>query len=221
MPPLDVSLAFFIASIVLALAPGPDNIFVLTQSALYGWKQGLSVTIGLCTGLLVHTALVAGGVAALILASPLLFTALKTIGALYLLYLAWGAMRAGTTAQTVSAAANAPPGLDSSHSPSLRLIQLYWRGIIMNITNPKVSIFFLAFLPQFTRPGHGPLIGQILWLGLLFILATILIFGGIAILAGNLGTKLQQSQRMQRRLNWAAAAIFAGLALHLLLSQVG
>ncbi|MDO5673491.1 MAG: LysE family translocator [bacterium] len=220
MPPLDVSLAFFIASIVLALAPGPDNIFVLTQSALYGWKQGLSVTIGLCTGLLVHTALVAGGVAALILASPLLFTALKTIGALYLLYLAWGAMRAGTTAQTVSAAANAPPGLDSSHSPSLRLIQLYRRGIIMNITNPKVSIFFLAFLPQFTRPGHGPLIGQILWLGLLFILATILIFGGIAILAGNLGTKLQQSQRMQRRLNWAAAAIFAGLALHLLLSQV-
>lgn len=78
MLPLEVSLAFFLASIVLALAPGPDNIFVLTQSALYGWKQGLSVTIGLCTGLLVHTTLVTCGVAALILASPLLFTALKT-----------------------------------------------------------------------------------------------------------------------------------------------
>ncbi len=210
MPPLDVSLAFFAASIVLALAPGPDNIFVLTQSALYGWKQGLGVTTGLCTGLLVHTALVACGVAAIILASPLLFTALKTIGALYLLWLAWGAIRAAP--QTARA---------EGVSPSLGLAQLYGRGIIMNITNPKVSIFFLAFLPQFTRPGHGPLIGQILWLGLLFILATILIFGGIAILAGNLGAKLQQSQGMQRWLNRAAAAIFAGLALHLLLSQVG
>ena len=220
MLPLEVSLAFFIASIVLALAPGPDNIFVLTQSALYGWKQGLSVTIGLCTGLLVHTTLVACGVAALILASPLLFTALKTIGALYLLYLAWGTLRAGKAAQTV-AAENASPSLGTSHGPSLSLTQLYRRGIIMNITNPKVSIFFLAFLPQFTRPGHGALIGQILWLGLLFILATILIFGGIAILAGNLGTKLQQSERMQRWLNWAAAAIFVGLALHLLLSQAG
>ena len=210
MPPLDVSLAFFAASIVLALAPGPDNIFVLTQSALYGWKQGLGVTTGLCTGLFVHTALDACWVAAIIIASPLLFTALKTIGALYLLWLAWGAIRAAP--QTARA---------EGVSPSLGLTQLYGRGIIMNITNPKVSIFFLAFLPQFTRPGHGPLIGQILWLGLLFILATILIFGGIAILAGNLGAKLQQSQGMQRWLNRAAAAIFAGLALHLLLSQVG
>ena len=210
MPPFDVSLAFFIASIVLALAPGPDNIFVLTQSALYGWRQGLSVTFGLCTGLLVHTALVAFGVAALILASPLLFTALKTVGAFYLLYLAWGAMRAAPQAAKAQGAA-----------PSLGLAQLYRRGIIMNITNPKVSIFFLAFLPQFTRPDHSPLMVQILWLGLLFILATILIFGGIAILAGNLGTKLQQSERMQRWLNWIAAAIFTALALHLLLSQTG
>ncbi len=210
MLPLDVSLAFFIASIVLALAPGPDNIFVLTQSALYGWRQGLSVTIGLCTGLLVHTALVAGGVAALIQASPLLFNALKSIGAFYLLYLAWGAMRAAP--QTGSARGT---------SPALTLVQLYRRGIIMNVTNPKVSIFFLAFLPQFTRQDSGPLILQILWLGLLFIIATILIFGGIAMLAGMLGATLQQSTRMQRWLNWTAAAIFAALALHLLLSQAG
>ena len=220
MPPLDVSLAFFIASIVLALAPGPDNIFVLTQSALYGWKQGLSVTFGLCTGLLLHTALVACGVAALILASPLLFSTLKTIGALYLLYLAWGALRAGKAVQTVPAG-NASPGLNTSHAPSLSLSRLYRRGIIMNVTNPKVSLFFLAFLPQFTRPEHGSLVGQILWLGLLFILATICIFGGIAILAGKLGTRLQQSQRMQRWLNWLASAIFTALALHLLLSHAG
>ena len=220
MPPLDVSLAFFIASIVLALAPGPDNIFVLTQSALYGWKQGLSVTVGLCTGLLLHTALVACGVAALILASPLLFSTLKTIGALYLLYLAWGALRAGKAAQTVPAG-NASPGLNTSQAPSLSLSRLYRRGIIMNVTNPKVSLFFLAFLPQFTRPEHGSLVGQILWLGMLFILATICIFGGIAILAGKLGTRLQQSTRMQRWLNWLASAIFTTLALHLLLSHAG
>ncbi|NLZ16113.1 MAG: LysE family translocator [Desulfobulbaceae bacterium] len=210
MLPIDVSLAFFAASIVLALAPGPDNIFVLTQSALYGWRQGLCVTIGLCTGLLLHTALVAWGVAALILASPLLFTALKSIGALYLLYLAWSAARAAPH----STAANAT-------TPALTLVQLYRRGIIMNMTNPKVSIFFLAFLPQFTRPGDGSLIKQIMWLGLLFILATILIFGGISILAGSLGARLQQSARAQRLLNWAAAAIFAALALHLFLAQTG
>ena len=81
--------------------------------------------------------------------------------------------------------------------------------------------FFLAFLPQFTRQDSGPLILQILWLGLLFIIATILIFGGIAMLAGMLGATLQQSTRMQRWLNWTAAAIFAALALHLLLSQAG
>lgn len=207
---LDVSLAFFAASLVLALAPGPDNIFVLTQSLLHGWRKGLSVTFGLCTGLLVHTTLVAGGVAALIQASPLLFTALKSVGAFYLLYLAWGALRVAP--QQPSA---------TGTTPALTLAQLYRRGIIMNVTNPKVSIFFLAFLPQFTRPEQGSVLLQVLWLGLLFIAATILIFGGLALLAGTLGARLQQSIRMQSWLNRASAAIFAALALHLLLAQAG
>lgn len=210
MLPLDVSLAFFAASLVLALAPGPDNIFVLTQSLLHGWRKGLSVTLGLCTGLLGHITLVGGGVAALIQASPLLFTALKSVGAFYLLYLAWGALRA--TARQSS---------DHGTAPVLTLAQLYRRGIIMNVTNPKVSIFFLAFLPQFTRPEQGSVLVQVLWLGLLFIAATILIFGGLALLAGTLGARLQQSARTQNWLNRASAAIFAALALHLLFAQAG
>ncbi len=155
---------------------------------------------------MLHTTLVACGVAALVLASPKLFTAVKALGACYLLYLAWAGIRTA-------------PQRSGPQSPVLTMAQLYRRGIVMNITNPKVSVLFLAFLPQFTRPEHGSLAGQILWLGMLFILATIFIFGGIALPAGKLGARLRQSTRMRRWLNWLASTIFTALALHPLLSH--
>ena len=140
MIPIDTLAAFFAAAILLALAPGPDNIFVLTQSALCGKGAGLVVTIGLCTGLIGHTAAVAFGVAAIFQASALAFTILKLVGAGYLLYLAWQILR--TPAVTVATAGGRIPDTG----------KLYRRGIIMNITNPKVSIFFPAFLSQTRFP---------------------------------------------------------------------
>src|SRR5210317_1529868 len=113
--------AFFLASTLLAIAPGPDNVFVLTQSALHGKLSGLVVVFGLCTGLIVHTTAVAFGVAVIFQASALAFTALKLCGAGYLIYLAWGAWRA--TATKINADADA--GLSRS--------KLYRRGIIMNV----------------------------------------------------------------------------------------
>lgn len=193
-------LTFLLASVLLALAPGPDNLFVLTQSALLGRTSGLVVTLGLCTGLLVHTLAVACGVAAIFQASATAFSLLKFAGAGYLLYLAWQAFRA------------ADQKLDGGARP-LGLGQLYRRGIIMNLTNPKVSIFFLAFLPQFADPARGAMMLQFIVLGALFIIATILVFGTIALLAGALGEWMQKSPRVQSVMNKVAALVLLGLAL--------
>ncbi len=207
MPAPETLLTFFIASLLLALAPGPDNLFVLTQAALRGRSAGLAVTMGLCTGLLVHTSAVALGLAALFAASALAFTLLKLCGAGYLLWLAWQAWRASSTSIRT-----APEGRLSGW-------QLYRRGILMNITNPKVSVFFLAFLPQFADPSRGPLTQQLLALGAIFMVATILVFGGIALLAGMLGAWLTGAPKLQRVLNRMTAVLFVGLALKLALSQ--
>lgn len=203
----DIVLAFLLASVLLGLAPGPDNIFVLTQSTLHGRRAGLMVTLGLCTGLIVHSLAVAFGAAAVFQSSELAFSALKLVGAGYLLYLAWGAFRAPPASLTA----------ESVREPGR--LALYRRGIIMNITNPKVSIFFLAFLPQFADPARGPVSMQILLLGGLFILATLLVFGAVAITAGQLRGWLLRSQRIQLWINRLAGAVFVGLALRLATAQ--
>lgn len=197
--------AFFAVAVLLALSPGPDNVFVLTQSAMRGRAAGLWVVLGLCSGLLVHTAAVAFGLAALVASSTLAFTALKWAGALYLLYLAWLAWRAPVGAL----ATQAPPDAG----------RLYRRGIVMNVTNPKVSIFFLAFLPQFVAAERGSVALQVLELGFIFMLATLLVFGAIALTAGSLGPALTRSVRAQRALNRGAALVFAALALRLATAQ--
>jgi len=201
-------IVFFLASVVLGIAPGPDNIFVLAQSALHGPRAGLTVTIGLCTGLLVHTLAVTLGVAAVFQSSEWAFNALKLIGAAYLLYLAWHAFNASADRLKLKES-----GIAGSW-------QLYRLGIIMNVTNPKVSIFFLAFLPQFTDPSRGYLWTQMILLGLVFIIATILVFGSVSLLAGKLGGWLADSTRARRILNGAAGLVFAGLAVRLILVEV-
>ena len=208
MPALHTLLMFFGASLLLALAPGPDNLFVLAQSASTGMRSGLLVTAGLCTGLLVHTSLVAVGVAALIRASPVAFSLLKGMGAAYLVYLAWLSFRA------------APVGLAGDGAPRLRASTLYRRGIVMNVTNPKVTLFFLAFLPQFADPVRGPLWLQIAILGGVFIVATVLVFGSIAALAGRLGAAFARSARAQRLINRGAALVFIALAVDLALARL-
>jgi len=200
---LQTSLAFFSVSVLLALSPGPDNVFVLVHAAQQGARAGWLVVLGLCSGLLFHTAAVALGLAALLASSPLAFGALKGVGAVYLLWLAWLSWRA-------------PTGLlQSQAAEGLSPAQTYLRGIVMNATNPKVAIFFLAFLPQFVDPTLGPVQWQIMQLGACFGLATLLVFGGIAALAGRFGQRLRESARAQLILNRAAALVFAGLALRL------
>lgn len=205
--PLDVVLLFLTAAAALAIAPGPDNIFVLTQSAIHGRKAGLLVTLGLCTGLLLHISAVALGVAAIIMTSSVAFTMLKFVGAGYLLYLAWQAFRANDAK------------IDTSDNRALGARTLYLRGIVMNVSNPKVAIFFLAFLPQFAEPERGSVAAQIVIFGMLFMLTTLVIFGTIAWASGRLGEWLRRSNYAQSVMNRTAGAIFLILALRLVLSK--
>lgn len=204
---LETLIGFFIASLVLAVTPGPDNIFVMTHSMMRGREAGLAVVIGLCTGLLVHTTAVALGIAIVFQTSDWAFTTLKTVGAAYLLYLAWQAF----TASSVTG------GNGTEHQPSL--LWSYRRGIIMNVTNPKVTLFFLAFLPQFVTTDAGQITGQIIVLGALFIAATILVFGSMALLADKVSNFLSRSPLFDKNIHRIAGIIFVGLAFHLLLAE--
>lgn len=214
MPTWDVLMAFFGVAVLLGLSPGPDNLFVLVQSAQRGWRVGLCVVLGLCIGIVGHTAAVALGLAAVVAASPMLFTALKVCGAAYLLYMAWGAWRAPVQVSETEQAQSQRDVLTLQSA-------LGWigRGVVMNLTNPKVLIFFLAFLPQFADPARGSVPLQIMVLGCVFMLSSWLVFGSIACFSGLFGQILQRSARAQRWLNRIAATVFGALALRLILVQ--
>ncbi len=207
--PFDLWVSFTIAAAVLAVAPGPDNLFVLLQSAMYGAKAGIFVTLGLCVGVFIQTLLAAFGVAAVVAASPTLLMIIQFAGAAYLLYLAWGAW-------------NAPAGSDDKEAgkkyPKLTLFQLWRRGIIMNITNPKVLIFFLAFFPQFIVKGatENEVMIQMLIMGVTFLMCTLAVFCTVAWCAGTLADRLR-SPKVQIILNKVSAVIFTILAISTLL----
>ena len=205
---LSAWLAFFSASIVLSIAPGPDNIFVLLQSATYGVRSGLCVIAGLCTGLVVQTLCAALGVAAVVAASPLLFGGICAAGALYLLWLAWGAWTAPVTGEI------------SARTARLSDSAAWKRGTIMNITNPKVQIFFLAFFPQFLCRGEGvwPVWAQMTLMGATFIVATVVVFSAVAVCAGLLAERLRDA-RLRLVMNRVTALIFVALAVSALLQM--
>ncbi len=203
MIPIDVALLFMGAAIALAAVPGPDNIFVMTQSALYGRMSGVIVTLGLASGLIVHTTAAALGVAVIFQTSQTAFAILKYAGAAYLVYLAYQAFTASGSK------------LNAEEAPRIPTRKLYLRGLIMNIANPKVTIFILAFLPQFVDPANGPLIPQFYQLGALMFLATVVVFGGVALAAGTLGALLRGSASVQLWLNRVSGMIFIALALKL------
>ena len=213
MPSIETLIAFFGVSVLLALTPGPDNIFVLLQSAQRGWRAGMCVVLGLCLGLVGHTAAVALGLAAVFAASSMAFTVLKVVGAAYLAWLAWGALRAPASVH------EAPPGGAAAAGGNGGALRMVGRGVVMNLTNPKVLVFFLAFLPQFADPAQGGMARQIMLLGLVFMLATLLVFGAIACFSGVFGALLLRSARAQRLLNRVAGVVFLGMAARLVMAQ--
>lgn len=207
--PFDLWVSFTVAAAVLAVAPGPDNLFVLLQSAMYGAKAGIFVTLGLCVGVLIQTLMAAFGVAAVVAASPTLLLIVQLAGVAYLLYLAWGAWRAPVGNEDEESA---------SKYPKLTHFQLWRRGILMNITNPKVLIFFLAFFPQFIIKGstETQVMIQMLIMGLTFLVCTLVVFCTVAWCAGTLADRLR-NPKVQTILNKTSAVIFIILAVSTLL----
>jgi threonine/homoserine/homoserine lactone efflux protein len=196
---------FFLSSVLLALSPGPDNLFVLIHSAQHGTRSGLMVVLGLCSGLLFHTAAVALGLAALLATSPVSLRLLTSMGAAYLLWLAWQSWHAGDVTT------------DNAQSTPLSPRQSYLRGVWMNISNPKVGLFFLAFLPQFVQTDVGLTAWQqVCLLGGLFMLAALGVFGCIALGAGRWGPVWLAAKGWQTRLHKMAALLFVALGLRLL-----
>ena len=199
---IETIIAFVTASVVLSLVPGPDNLFVMSHSALKGWRIGFYITLGLCTGLVGHTILVAIGVSVIFQTSAIAFNGLKIIGACYLLYLAWLSVQ------------NKELNLGGTDKNNTNR-SYYFIGVIMNLTNPKVALFFLVFLPQFVNTSNDNVTIQIFLLGLLFILSALCVFTSIAYLASFLEDILKKSKKVNKNLNLLAALIYITLAINL------
>ena len=198
---IETIITFITASVVLSLVPGPDNLFVMSNSALRGWRIGLYTTLGLCTGLIGHTILVAIGVSVIFQTSAIAFNGLKIIGAFYLVYLAWLSIQ--------NKELNLGKASQNSSNKSY-----YLTGVVMNLTNPKVAIFFLVFLPQFVNSNNN-ISSQIFLLGLLFIFSAFFVFTSIAYLSGFLEGTLKKSKTINKNLNLVAALIYIALAVNL------
>ena len=204
----ETLITFIGATAVLSLSPGPDNIYVLMQSIANGKKYGLATVAGLMTGCLVHTSLLAFGVSAIIKENDQVFFVIKLFGALYLFYLAFQVFRSDTKII-----------ISKEAQPQKSLVQLFKQGFIMNVLNPKVTIFFLAFFPGFLFSDSMSTVVQFYVLGFLFIAVSAVIFSAIAILSGMISELITKSKNLGIILKWMQILVFVGLAIYLLLSD--
>ncbi|HNP67487.1 MAG TPA: LysE family translocator [Aequorivita sp.] len=202
---IESLISFSIATLALAISPGPDNIYVLTQSLANGTKSGIATTAGLISGCIVHTTLLAFGISAIITASEELFYAIKVFGACYLLYLAYKVYKSD---EHISLAENAPK---KSYT------QLFKTGVIMNLVNPKVMIFFLAFFPGFLWNEDGNSVLQFYILGITFMMVSFITFSSIALAAGKISSLISEWKSMGIVLKWLQIVVFVGIAIFILL----
>ena len=208
VPDLAVLLTFAVASVIIALTPGPDMALQLSRTVNYGRAHGMLCMAGAMSGIVVHTTLGALGISVLIVAAPTLFWVLKIVGAIYLLYLAYQAVVHGGGLK-IAAKAKRMPTLKES----------YLTGIGINLLNPKVVLFFMTFLPQFVERGDINAPGKLFFLGAEFIVVSIP-FGILTVLlAEQVARVLTHSKWVQRALNWSFAGVFTTFAGVILTAQ--
>ncbi len=208
MPDLASLWPFFLAALALNLTPGADMTYVIARSATQGRLAGVAASFGIAGGSVVHTALAAFGVSAVLAHSETAFVAVKAAGAAYLLYLAWKAFTNSGSGRVAAAAL-----------PRVSLWRLFAEGMLTNILNPKVALFILAFLPQFVDPQAGPVWLQIIVLGTLFNISGTSINCIVSFSAAAAAGLLRGSTGISRWLNRLSALVFVGLAIRLALAE--
>ena len=201
----ELLISFIIATIGLAISPGPDNIYVLTQSLVNGVESGIATTAGLISGCIVHTTLLAFGLSAIITTSEALFYGIKVLGAFYLLFLAYKVYKS-----------NASITLTENATKKSNW-ELFKTGVIMNLVNPKVMIFFLAFFPGFLWDKNGNTIVQFYILGITFMVVSFFVFSIIAIAAGRISSLLREWKKMNTVLKWLQILVFVGIAVFIMI----
>lgn len=203
----SAALLYFLgASVALTIAPGPDNIFVLTQGLARGRKSAVITALGMCSGISVHTTAAAFGISAIFYSSAVAFTLVKYAGAAYLLYLAYRTLKERSAVRL--------PAADDKSS-----MALFRRGFIMNVLNPKVAMFFLAFLPQFITPDTRYFPLRMLLLGFIFMVQAVIIFSLIGFFSGSIGSFILARPGIARRFDWLTAGVFASLGIRLALTE--
>lgn len=207
LPSLSVFLAYLVAVIALTLTPGPDMTLFLGKAIGQSRKAGVAAFAGASTGLIVHTVLVAVGLSALLAASTTAFTILKVVGAAYLVYLAFQAIRHGSALSVGGKGSSDPIG------------KVYLKGLMVNLLNPKIIVFFVTFLPQFVTPTDPHAAGKLLFLGLMFVVVATPISIAMIWSAGSLASFLKRSPRTTRAVDWLFASVMGAFAVRLILAQ--
>ncbi|WP_291804884.1 LysE family translocator [Lutibacter sp.] len=202
----EILISFIGASMLLTIMPGPDIIYVLVQSITNGKKFGIATSLGLVSGIIIHTTLVAFGVSAIIKQSESLFFGIKLFGALYLFYIAYQTFKSDEELLLTTKAAKKG------------LLKLFKQGFIMNVLNPKVSIFFLAFFPGFLYSSAQSTIIQFYVLGGLFMLQALFIFSMVSVLSGSFAVYLKNHPRFNSNIKWFKILVFVGIAFFILFS---
>ncbi len=207
-PDLTVILTFALAAIVLAITPGPDMALFISRTVNFGLGHGFATVSGALTGIAIHTMLVAFGISILILTAPAAFWTLKIVGALYLLWLAYAAIRSGAGLTVTKPGARIPSYKNS-----------YLTGLGINLTNPKVALFFVTFLPQFVSASDPHAAAKLVFLGIEFVVISLPIVVAIVFGAKWLTQTLMRSPRIQKALNYSFAAVFTAFALTILTAE--
>ncbi len=194
-------LAFIPAGLALNLTPGADMMFCLGQGLKSGRRAAMAANFGIAVGGMVHTLLAALGLGALVAAHPSAFEAIRWLGVGYLLWLAISALRSSPFA--------AEPQVQRTSTA-----KAFWQGLMVNLLNPKVILFILAFLPQFVDPTR-PILSQFLTLGLVFSFGGLMVNGAVGLFAGSIGQRVARSAGLAKWLSRISASIFGALALRL------
>ncbi len=206
---IELVLSFIGASILLSVMPGPDNIFVLTESITKGHINGIAISVGLSLGVLIHTLAAAAGLSIIILKSAFIFSLIKYLGAIYLFYLVYLAIKEKKAVLNF--------GVNKTVE-KVKILPLIKKGFLMNILNPKVSLFFVAFLPQFVSINGMNISLQMVILGIIFMVQAVIIFSLIAILSGQL-TKYVNNSRFWKITKWTKVSVLSVLGLILIFSK--